>query len=69
VKSGFLLHDCPLDSKISVRADPLIFGLDAGEQLHDEDLGAELVAKKRSTVARIAIEVVERSAPWPNSVP
>jgi hypothetical protein len=34
----------------------LIFGLDAGEHLHDEGLSAKLVAKKRCTVARISLE-------------
>ena len=32
------------------------FGLDAGEQLHDQGLGAELIAEKCGTVACLAVE-------------
>jgi hypothetical protein len=34
----------------------LILGLDAGEQLDDQSVGAELIADKRRAIARIAVE-------------
>jgi hypothetical protein len=37
-------------------ADPLVLGLHASEQLHDQSFSAELVAEKRSAIARIAVE-------------
>jgi hypothetical protein len=36
--------------------DPLILGLDAGERLHDQSFGAELITEKRRSIARIAVE-------------